>query len=108
MGNDMELPLDCSLATRAHAAIMAVLEKHKATKTGGCKAFYSPEEWRARGEQYAQESVLVVVYDGGAHRPFFTLDECQYDLCEEMQAALKPLGLYFEESTCWYGGVYRI
>jgi hypothetical protein len=90
----------------AYQAIMKVLSASGATRTGGCKAFYSPEEWAAKGERYGLKSKLVVVYDGGDHRPYFTLDSEQYDLVEKMQEALKEHGMFFEEAMTWYGAVY--
>lgn len=90
----------------AYEAIMEVLREEKALYTGGCTAFRSPAEWKARGERYGHESALVVIYDGGSHRPFFTLDEECYDLVEKMQAALRKHGMRFEEATTWYGAVY--
>lgn len=105
--NDLEMPEGLSeQGHRAHAVIMRVLTEGESTHTGGCKAFYSPQEWAARGEEYGTHSHLVVVYDGGAHRKHFTLDEECYELTEEMQAALREAGLHFEECTTWYGAVY--
>jgi len=92
---------------RAYAVIMKVLTKHNATQTGGCKTFYSPAEWKARGESYCQGAELIVVYDGGDVGPFFGLDHERYSLREEMEQALRTIGLYTEEGTCWYSGVYR-
>lgn len=76
--------------------------------TGGCKTFYSPEEWAARGEKYGHASVLVVVYDGGEVRPHFSMDAEDYQLVDAMQAALAEHGLYAEECTCWYAAIYNV
>lgn len=101
---------------KAYETVMAVLKKYNALDTGGCKAFYSPAEWRNRGEEYAGGSELVIVYDGGDLKHFFSMDACyydnphsskRYDRYEEMQAALNGSGLYFEEGTSWYSGVYK-
>lgn len=90
----------------AYNSIMEVLRTEGATWTGGCTAFRSPSEWKERGEKYGTESALIVVYDGGSHRPYFTLDEECYDLVEKMQQALRKHGMRFEEATTWYGAVY--
>lgn len=102
-----------ALGEKAYEAIMAVLKEHKATYTGGCKTFYSPAEWKERGEEYGIESELIVVYDGGDVRPFFSMDACyeipssnRYATYEKMQAALEKVGAYFEECTGWYAAVY--
>jgi hypothetical protein len=107
---------------RAYEIITAYLRAHGRTDTGGCKALYAPSEWRARDEQYGTESHLVVVYDGGAMRPVFSMDaaydlDCDnyrqtgkkrepYSLYEGMQEKLREAGLYFEECTRWYSAVY--
>ncbi len=74
--------------------------------TGGCTAFYSPQKWRERGERYGVESELIVVYDGGEHRRFFTYDEDDYEAMERVNAALGAIGFYLEECTGWYAAVY--
>lgn len=117
---------------RAYDAIMTHLRSVRVNdlSTGGCKAFYSPEEWIARGEEYGKNSMLIVVYDGGDLRPFFNMDSA-YDLgasyadfctaeghrvakdynpyatVENMQAALIRAGFFVEECTGWYAAVYE-
>lgn len=93
--------------TSAYSAIMDVLNKYEA-ESGGCKTFYSPAEWANRGEDYGKNSHLVVVYDGGDVGHFFNMNHECYNLYEEMQDALKKIGLYFEECTGWYAAVYSI
>jgi hypothetical protein len=109
---------------RAFKIITAYLQAHGRDNTGGCKAFYAPAEWAAREEQYGTRSHLVIVYDGGAMRPVFSMDaaydlDCDayqqtgkkrepYSLYEGMQAKLREAGLYFEECTRWYSAVYSI
>ena len=120
---DLDMPdgLD-DAGRRAHEIITAYLSAHGRTATGGGKAFYSPTEWAAREEKYGTESHLVVVYDGGALRPVFSMDaayelDCAhyqktgdgrepYALYEGMQEKLREAGLYFEECTRWYAAVY--
>ncbi len=109
---------------RAHEIIVAYLQAHELTNTGGCKAFYSPAEWAEREESYGLTSHLVVVYDGGDMRPAFSMDaaydlDCAvyretgkqrqpYALYEGMQEKLREAGLYFEECTRWYAAVYSV
>lgn len=104
---------------KAYEAIMDHLRKNNATDTGGCKAFYSPQEWKDRGEKYGNGSVLVVVYDGGDHRRFFNLDsafiwnpitgqdQACYEWTEGMNEALSEAGLYYEECTGWFCAIYE-
>jgi hypothetical protein len=121
---------------RAYETIISHLKKQFGDSfdefsTGGCKAFYSPEEWRERGEMYGKKSELIVVYDGGELRPFFNMDSAyesslmyadflnenglslpgdynMWSTCEIMQAALREAGVYAEECTGWYAAIYKI
>jgi hypothetical protein len=93
---------------QAYHAIMAVLKKYGADDgTGGCTTFYSPQEWKDRGEKYASGSELVVVYDGGPVGAFFDYDGGHEKLVSAMVAALNKVGLYSEPGTHWYSGVYK-
>jgi len=104
---DLQRPDDLSdKGKQAHAAIVAFLEKHKLTYTGGCKAFYSPKEWEERKEDYGCDSVLVVVHDGGDHGDAFSYDRGNYKILDKMYELLKPLGFYSEQCTCWYSAIY--
>ncbi len=104
---DLECPEELSVeGIAAHEAVMALLKKHKATNTVGCKAFYSPKEWIERGEEYGRESVLIVCHDGGAHAPFFNLDYCEYGLYDEMVKTLYDAGIWVEQCTSWYSAIY--
>lgn len=91
---------------KAAEAILAVLRKYDATDTGGCDTFYSPKAWLERGEQYGTNAELIVVYDGGAVRPFFEWEGYGYSLIEEMNAAIDNAGCWTEKCTCWYSAVY--
>ena len=105
---ELETPANLSKEGKnAVTAIVRLLKKHHATHMGGCKAFYSPIEWAARGEKYGCNSVLVLVHDGGALRDFCNYDaECPSRI-EAMIKALEPLGLYVESCTGWYSAVYE-
>ncbi len=101
-----------SYGCAVYQTIMDVLKKHELGYTGGCKAFYSPEEWlEDRGEQYGKGSELIVVYDGGDLRQFFNSNECgahgYWTMFEEMIHELAKVGMYFEECTGWYCAIYR-
>jgi len=119
---------------RAYDAIISHLDKNEMIdyiSTGGCKAFYSPEEWSERRELYGTKSVLVVVYDGGDLRRSFNMDEAYdhgltylaylkeegieppsdfnaYKSVEKMQESLRLAGFYAEECTGWYAAIYEI
>jgi hypothetical protein len=107
--NDLACPEGLNeLGRKAHSAIVAELERQEATHTGGCKAFYSPTEWRARGEDYGLKSVLIVVHDGGAHAAAFNWNYECYEVVEDMRKALEVVGCFVEQCTSWYSAVYKI
>lgn len=93
---------------RAWNAILGQVRRYD-LKTGGCRAFYAPEEWAKRGERYGANSVLVVVYDGSELGYLFSLDraaELSYSTHEAMCQALDAVGFYAEECTGWYSAIY--
>ena len=122
---DLDMPEDLAApGRRAYEIIVAYLKERGFSDNGGCKAFYSPAEWAAREESYGTKSHLVVVYDGGAARPVFSMDaaydlDCAiysetgktrkpYSLYEGMQDKLREAGLYFEECTGYYSAIYSV
>lgn len=84
----------------------AIITAAKAEYAGGCRAFYTPQEWQARGEEYGCDSVLVVVHDGGdlaaAFNPAYEDDKTEEAVCK----ALKAAGYWAEACTCWYTAIY--
>ncbi len=71
------------------------------THAGDCKVFYSPEEWRERGEWYGTNSELVVVYDGSEARYLAEFNP-------GIEEVLARLNLFIECCTHWYAAVYKI
>lgn len=92
---------------RAYKVIMASMVDG-INNPGGCKTFYSPQEWEARGELYGLRSELIVVYDGGDVRTYFEYDGLNDNLMEHMRVALANAGLYHESCTGWYGAIYEL
>jgi hypothetical protein len=119
----------CADGVKAWETITKFLIKRHITYTGGCTTFYSPEQWKARDEEYGTRGVLIVVYDGGEVRPVFNMDAAYaqdfeiraamqefkeplgkfkpYEALEAMQDELKKVGLYSDECTGWYSAVYK-
>lgn len=105
--DDLAMPQGLTLhAQAAWRTIVAMLKKHEATYTGGCKAFYSPAEWAARAETYGRDSLLIVVYDGGEVGDFFGYEREQYSLIEKMTEELHAIGCYAQACTGWYAAIY--
>lgn len=79
---------------------------------GGCQAFYTPEEWKARGEQYGTESELILCHDGGDLYYMCNWDSdlnwtCNYRGIETLRKHLEPMGYFIEQCTSWYSAVYK-
>lgn len=90
----------------AEAIINCVKKDVKHPDSGGCRAFYSPSEWKQRGERYGQESFLIVCHDGGDLAPYFSLDYKKYGCYNKMEHELEKIGFYQEQCTSWYSAIY--
>jgi len=105
---DFNIPTElCASGKKAAESIVALLtEELSSPSGGGCKAFYTPEEWRDSGEEYGHGAVLIVVHDGGHMARYFNLSYEQYACVDRMGTRLRTLGLYAEQCTGWYSAVY--
>lgn len=107
MDPNLKTPDDASdLARMAAEAIRSILPGN--ASTGGCRAFYTPEEWAARGEDYGTDSVLVVVHDGGCLAGYCNQAYTDYHSRERLRRALADLHLYPEQCTSWYTAIYPL
>jgi hypothetical protein len=88
--------------------IMQFFQEHDLLHSGGCKVFYSPTEWKERGEEYGINSELIVVHDGGNHARAFSWIYEDYKCMEELQKVLNPLEVFAEQCTGWYSAIYCI
>jgi hypothetical protein len=93
-------------AIKAYEAFRAFLVKKGLTYTGGCTTFYTPEEWKARGEKYGTEALFVVVHDGGDVAGVCSYDHGNYALIEEGTKAMAKVGAYIQQCTGWYSACY--
>jgi len=104
---DFEIPSDLTQESHKIATTISDLLGDEASG-GGCRAFYSPEEWKERGEKYGVESLLILVHDGGELAPYCNHDYEDSMKMEMISAALRPLNAYIEQCTSWYSAVYPI
>ena len=105
--NDLSMPSNLDKkGIEAYKTIMSLVKKHSLEYTGGCKCFYSPTEWQARGEEYGINSKLIIVYDGAIIRELF-YPNYGSDLMQECVNELSKIGLFFEPCTSWYSAVYE-
>jgi hypothetical protein len=110
VSKDFEIPNDLSDLGRQVAETIVKTIRHlvgDSVTGGGCKAFYSPEEWQDRGEQYGLSSELIVVYDGGDLSSCFSYLSGLPEFEEAMTKALEDIGVWAEPCTCWYSAVYK-
>ena len=106
---DLAIPSGLTpLGQKAHAAILHFLRRHKLTQTGGCRTFYSPQEWLIRGEKYGINSQLIICHDVGSPGDAFAYERGHYKLIEKMSSDLAALGLYSEQCTVWYSAIHPI
>ncbi|WP_396908701.1 hypothetical protein [Mycolicibacterium sp.] len=98
----------CADGQRAAEVIRDFLIEKDATYHGGGGRFYTPQQWKARGEEYGwSSSILVVTHDGGEHARFFNLDYEAYKAHDEFRNRLAEHGFWMEACTCWYAAIYK-
>lgn len=103
------IPADISAdGRRAAEAIRDFLVEKGLDYHGGGGAFYSPQQWRDRREQYGLNSLLIITHDGGDHAHAFNYDYEGYELIEELRQRLALVGMYAEQCTSWYSSVHRV
>ncbi|MAI05006.1 MAG: hypothetical protein CMA07_04785 [Euryarchaeota archaeon] len=77
--------------------------------SGGQKVFWSPAEWRDKGERWVSP-ILNMLHEGGDHAPSFSLDYASwgagYEPYEKMVKVLQKHDVYYEQYFTWAGGVY--
>jgi hypothetical protein len=67
VSKDFEIPEGLSKLGRNAAETIVKTARHRMgadASGGGCRAFYTPEEWKERGESYGLTAKLIVVHDG--------------------------------------------
>ena len=103
-----ELPT--TMTDRQREAVDIVMrvaqELEPRTLDNGCRDFYTPAEWRARGEAYGHDGVLIVVHDGGNLAPLFNHDYGCSSWVRAMRKSLEAVGFYVEACTPWYSAVF--
>lgn len=91
----------CCVSRKARLAAH-VIRGFFAEKLEVLPLFYSPMEWKGRGEAHGANGELIFVHE----------EDYQYErdplISEELNARLRPLGLYSEFGTHWYSILYRV
>jgi len=105
-GTTLDIPTPLSRKGRKAAAVIKKFMKSNGFSTGGSKMFYTPAEWRDRGESYGTTSELVFVYDGGDLHSIVN-HEFGYQAAEQLRQLLENVGVYYECCTGWYSAIYE-
>lgn len=106
--NDYSVAALKGKARKAAEKILEVIKRHETPCSGGCKCFYSAQEWEERGEEHGQGAILIVCHDGGSQAKYFNWDYEQPNLISELSEELEELGVYAEQCTGWYSAVYEV
>jgi hypothetical protein len=85
-----------------------VILKTVNSKAGNTRVFFTPKEWKDRGELFGEGSELIIMHDGNGMAPYFAHEYERYEMIGEMHKALKAENLYVEQCTSWYSAVYKI
>jgi uncharacterized protein (TIGR02996 family) len=107
---DRDLAIPPDLSSRGKKAARLILDfllAEKLTGTCGCRAFYSPQEWKDRGEQFGHDSLLILVYDGGDITTCMDPAKEQHDLIDRFDQNLERNGFVIDTCTCWYSAIYN-
>ena len=97
--NEFELVSDETI--KVHKIVMRFIKKHK-LRPFGCKSFYTPLEWKYRKEEFNQDSLLIIVYDGSELKRLYS------DLFIKFNSYLSEYGYIYKIGLHWYGGIYKV
>jgi uncharacterized protein (TIGR02996 family) len=106
---DRDLAIPPELSTRGKEAAGLILDFLLAeglTGTCGCQAFYSPQQWKERGEEYGHDALLILVYDGGDITTCMDPAKGQHELVDRFDENLERNGFIIEPCTHWYSAIY--
>jgi hypothetical protein len=73
----------------------------------GDTSFFTPEEWRARGEEYCTGAKVILTFEGGLFsvmNGYLDSDE----LYEEFDRFVRGFGYFFELGNAWNMGFYPL
>ena len=88
-------------------AIEAWFLKHRGEKLEEDAHFYTPAQWRMRGEDYGNGSnvVLCMTFDGSHVYDYMNMHD-GYKAFDDLVQVLGELGVYFEMMHSWSFAVY--
>jgi hypothetical protein len=107
--DDWAVPTGLSAGARKAAFIIRrFAAANLLTHTGGCKIFYTPAEWEAKGGWWGSE--LVVVHEGADIGRAFSYDSECYSLIEDLVTVLNEsdTDLYSEQVNSCVNVLYAV
>lgn len=75
---------------------------------GNDRSFYTKEEWADRGEDYCNDSPIVMCFEGDWYMKFNYHDPDSHQIMEQVSERLKEIGYYYEQGHAWNCGFYLI
>ena len=85
-----------------------IAKKNKAEPCGGgCKAFYTPDEFRRKAHRVPDEAILVLCYDGGDLRYYCNWSYADRTTTKKFNALLEKHGLKSENVDTVIDYVYE-
>jgi len=106
---DRDLAIPPELSPRGKEAARLILDfllGERLTGTCGCRAFYSPKQWKERGKKYGHDSLLILVYDGGDISTCMDPAEGQHELVDRFMENLEQNGFVIERLSHWCSAIY--
>ena len=81
--------------------VCRMIEKDNSARPygGGCKAFYSPDEWKEIGNNVPDECILVLCYDGGDLSHYCNYNYANINKIEKFTSLLQEHGLWTESQN---------
>jgi hypothetical protein len=71
-------------------------------------AFYTGEQWRARGERYLVDCAVVLVFEGELYRVVNGGNADSIRLYNDFEEFVRGLGYFFELGHAWSMGFYPL
>lgn len=104
---DLTLPqVEPARTVALHVLEAALKTLTKAPYTGGCRTFYTPEEWKEKENYELNNELLFICHDGGEFADLCSYDRGQYGMMEEFSNYLNEHGYWMEQGSTWWTVVY--
>lgn len=69
---------------------------------------YTRSQWAEKGEKHCGNALFVIIHDGGPLAPYCNPSYEDRVAYEALRDTLAGLGLWAEQATAWYTGIYPV